>query len=300
MKIIKKMMALIVLANIMFLLTGCKKQEDNSELKTKVISELEYVNTKIIDMLNGLNNISFQNYTIMSKQVKLDNSGQKQQSKQGENGSSGSGSEGEKSKSEQKQEKQEDESQDLINTTEMITDNILTKDRNNIDWDIIKPEIELLNETWSIIILDLYSLNVDSSLILDFSSKLDTAMKSIKNEDKQASLIALANLYKNIPEFLEQIDAEKNLQKIRQTQMYVINAYSIADDITNTEINSNLKNAVDVYSQVISDIDYTQKKSFKTNKTYVLLNELANSITNEDSEIFYVKYKNFMESINEL
>ena len=296
----KKTALILLFVSLLIILTGCKEKDNNNELKTKVISELGYVNIKIIDMLNSLNNITFDNYTILSKQVKLDNSSQKQQSKQGENGNSGSGSEGEQSKSEQKQEKQEDESQDLINTTEMVTDTILTKDRNNIDWKAIKPEIELLNETWSIIILDLYSLNVDSNVILDFSSKLNTAIIAIKNENKQASLLALADLYKNIPEFLKQINAEVNLQRIRQTQMYVINAYSIADDITNESINNNLKSAVDVYSQVVSDIDYTKDKTFKTNKTYVLLNELANSITNEDSEIFYIKYKSFMEAVSEL
>ena len=284
---------------MIFILTGCKENKSD-ELKNKVISELGYVNVKIIDMLNSLNNITFENYTIISEQVKLDGNTQKQQSKQGENGNSGSGSGGERASEEQQSEKQEDESQDLINTTEMITDTILTKNRNDIDWEVIKPEIELLNESWSIIVLDLYSLNTNSETILDFSSKLNTAMISIKNEDKKGSLTALANLYTSLPEFLKQINAETNLQKIRQTQSYTINAYALADDMTNPEINSNLQRAVDVYSQIISDIDYTKDKTFKINKAYVLLNELVNSINNVDSDIFYVKYKNFMETINEL
>ena len=125
-------------------------------------------------------------------------------------------------------------------------------------------------------------------------------MVAIKNEDKGASLNALATLYTSIPEFLKQIDADKNLVRIRQTQSYIISAYSLAEEMTNPEINSYVQKAVDAFSKVISDIDYAKDKSFKTNKVYVLLNELANSIQIGDSDIFYIKYKNFMEAINEI
>ena len=297
--IIKNTIIIFLFIIIIFVFTGCSENKKD-ELKSKVISELGYVNIKIIDMLNSLNNITFENYTILSKQVKLDKESQDQQLKQGENSDSGSGSNGEKASSEQKNEKQKDESQDLINTTEMVTNTILTSNKDDIDWKEIKAEIELLNETWSIVLLDLYGLNIDNNDILDFSSKLDTSMIAIKNEDKKASLTTLADLYESIPNFLNQINAETNLQNIRETQMYVINAYSLANDIKNPEINNNLQKAMDVYSQVISDTAYTKDKTYKTNKAYVLLNELVNSLNNEDQDIFYVKYKNFMETINEL
>ena len=44
--------------NICFILTGCKKDE-KEELKDKVVSELGYVNIKIIDMLNALKRMKF-------------------------------------------------------------------------------------------------------------------------------------------------------------------------------------------------------------------------------------------------
>ena len=173
----------------------------------------------------------------------------------------------------------------------------LNKDRNNIDWTTIKNDVELLGESWTIITLDLYTLNANSDTILNFSNKLNTAMVAIKNEDKQKSLTALADLYSSIPEFLREIDADKNMQKIRQTQSYVIDAYILADDMENTEINKNLTQAITTYSEVMSDIDYTKDKTEKTNKVYVLLNELANSLTKKDTDVFYIKYKNFMKEI---
>ena len=281
-----------------FSFAGCKKNE-KEELKQKVISELGYVNTKIIDMLNLLNNLTFNNYTIVSEQVKLDDKTKKQESQQ-EGDSGRSENDGEQANGNSKDNNQENEIQDLINTTKMETDTVLSKNRNNVDWKVIKYDIERLNESWSIIVLDLYSLNTSGETILDFSSKLDTVMLAIKNENKAESLTTLADLYSLLPKFLEEIDAEENLQKIRKTQSYVINAYSMAEEITNPEINNNLQKAVDIYSEVISNIDYTKDKTYKTNKIYVLLNELANSLQLKDYDIFYVKYKNFMEAINEL
>lgn len=180
----------------------------------------------------------------------------------------------------------------------MVTDSTLTKNRNDINWNIIKPEIELLNESWSIAVLDLYSLNVKNDTILEFSSKLDTCIMEIKNEDKTKSLKALSDLYSMIPIFLKEINADENLQKIRQTQSYVITAYILAEDMENVEINNNIKKAIEIYSEVMSDIDYVKDKTYKINKIYVLLNELANSLPQKDSDVFYVKYKVFMEAIN--
>lgn len=315
MKKYRKIVILIFLIYSLFMLTGCTKNNDD-ELKIKVISELDYVNIKTVEMLNDLNNISFENYEIISQEIKLSDEEQKQQIQsgggdqgsnkkrggQGENleseGSNQGGSGGSSDTKEpgEKQE-QEGESKDVVNTTTMVDDVDLGKDRNDIDWTIIKKEVEILNESWSVIILDLYSLNVKNDTILDFSNKLNASMIAIKNEDKVRSLNALADLYSSIPVFLDEIKSEENIKKIRQTQSHVINAYVLADDMENTTIKDHITQALNVYSEVMSNIDYTKDKIEKTNKVYVLLNELQNSIDEKDSDIFYVKYKNFMKEI---
>lgn len=303
------MLIIVVLAAVS--LSGCSKGKDR-DLKTKVISELNFVNAKTIDMLNKLNNISFETYSIISEQVKLnDEEKQNNQSQSGKSTETSSGTEeggnsnGESSSKgnsgstngQKGQQSEQGSSNDKINTTNMVMDVELNKDRNNIDWTTIKNDVELLDESWTIITIDLYTLNANSDTILNFSNKLNTAMVAIKNEDKQKSLTALADLYSSIPEFLREIDADKNMQKIRQTQSYVIDAYILADDMGNTEINQNLTQAITTYSEVMSDIDYTKDKTEKTNKVYVLLNELENSLTEKDTDVFYIKYKNFMKEI---
>ena len=336
MKKYKKIAMLIIVVLAAVFLSGCSKGKDG-DLKTKVISELNFVNAKTIDMLNKLNNISFESYSIISEQVKFnDEEKQNNQSQSGKSTETASGTEeggnsnGESSSKgdsgstngQKGQQSEQGSSNDKMNTTNMVMNVELSKDRNNIDWTTIKNDVELLNESWTIITIDLYTLNANSNTILNFSNKLNTAMVAIKNEDKQKSLTALADLYSSIPEFLREIDADKNMQKIRQivilrklrlsipsiqvifssdelsqTQSYVIDAYILADDMENTEINKNLTQAIATYSEVMSDIDYTKDKTEKTNKVYVLLNELANSLTKKDTDVFYIKYKNFMKEI---
>ncbi len=296
MKKIRIIIIFYLLLNICLIITGCAK-DNKEELKQKAISELEYVNIKILNMLNKLNNLTFENYTIVSEQIELDNKNQKLQHEE-TNSSKANGQQGDNSQEQNNE--QGKENQDILNVSKMSTDTTLSKNRNDIDWNIIKQEIEQLNESWSIIILDLYSLNTTGNTILEFSSKLNKSIIAIKNENKQESLMALADLYSSIPLFLKEIGENTNTQKIRQTQSYIINAYSMGDDITNPEINSNIQKAIDIYSEVMGNIDYTKDKTFKTNKVYVLLNELANCIPQEDPELFYIKYKNFMEAINEI
>lgn len=311
MKKYKKIAMLIIVVLAAVFLSGCSKGKDG-DLKTKVISELNFANAKTIDMLNKLNNISFESYSIISEQLKFnDEEKQNNQSQSGKSTETASGTEeggnsnGESSSKgdsgstngQKGQQSEQGSSNDKINTTNMVMNVELSKERNNIDWTTIKNDVELLNESWTIITIDLYTLNANSNTILNFSNKLNTAMVAIKNEDKQKSLTALADLYSSIPEFLREIDADKNMQKIRQTQSYVIDAYILADDMENTEINKNLTQAITTYSEVMSDIDYTKDKTEKTNKVYVLLNELANSLTKKDTDVFYIKYKNFMKEI---
>lgn len=307
----KKLLIIILLILILFCFTGCS-ENNNEDLQAKVISELDYVNVKTVDILNKLNNISFENYSIISQQIKLSDEEKQSQASSESQGSSsqqsgnssgsssssegGSGGSSDTKDAEEKQE-EEGESQDAVNTTTMINNAELNKNRNDIDWVQIKKDIELLEESWSVIVLDLYSLNVNNKTILEFSNKLNTAMIAVKNEDEAQSLTELADLYSNIPKFLEEIDADKNIQRIRQTQSNVINAYILAEDMENAAINEHLINAITTYSEIMSDIDYTKDKTEKINKIYVLLNELANSVDEKDTDVFYIKYKNFMKEI---
>lgn len=78
----KKIIITIILILIVINLVGCGNENKNEELQKKVITELEFVNIKIIDLLNALNNLNFNNYTISTEQVKLDQNTEKEEDQQ--------------------------------------------------------------------------------------------------------------------------------------------------------------------------------------------------------------------------
>ena len=182
----------------------------------------------------------------------------------------------------------------------MEPNSTLTSNSNNVDWERIKYEIENLNESWSVILLDLYSLNVNNDDVIAFSSTLDNAIISIKNENKEDSLTNVAKLYSYIPTYEKAISAENNIQNIKQAKSFLINAYSFVQQGNWNEIQRNMTECEKTFKNVVNDIEFAKKNEYKINKTYVLIKELQNSLDLQDKEVFYMKYKNLLESINTL
>mgnify|MGYP000481361253 FL=1 len=110
------------------------------ELREKVNEELDYLDTHILSILNNLNNINLENYKITSERVEIEekskkpssgNSGGSQETATGQGGKESSG------KSE------DNKSSPKIDTTKMETDAVLEANQNDVDWKVIKYEIEI-------------------------------------------------------------------------------------------------------------------------------------------------------------
>lgn len=280
-------------------MTGCSKTDDKKDLKEKVEEELNYLDTHMISIINDLNNISLQNYKITSEMIEVE-----EKSKELSTGSTGGEEssqqqEGQKNSS-QSQSSKNSQEQNNIDITKMEPNSALTFNSNDVDWERIKYEIENLNESWSVILLDLYSLNVNNDDVIAFSSVLDNAIISIKNENKEDSLTNLAKLYSYIPTYEKAISAENNVQNIKQAKAFLINAYSFVQQGNWNEIQRNMTECEKTFKNVVNDIEFAKKNEYKINKTYVLIKELQNSLDLQDKEVFYMKYKNLLESINTL
>ena len=111
----------------------------------------------------------------------------------------------------------------------MAPNTILNPTKTEIDWTSIKTDIENLHETWNIIILDLYKLNVNNENIRSFSNDLDEATTYIKNEDKSNSILSIAKLYSYLPTYIENISTDNATKNIFLIKSYIINSYSILD-----------------------------------------------------------------------
>lgn len=291
---------------ILFFFTGCTSNNvSNEDTKNKVIEELEYLDSQIVSIANKLNNISMQSYAISSEEVSLgeENSSGTSSSQSGNeaSGGSGSGTSGGEQKESSSQSGAGEESQKTnITTTQMEPNTVLDSDENDIDWKSIKSQIETINEAWSVVLLDLSSLNVDNNHILSFSNTLDDCIISIKDENKIDSLTNIAKLYSYIPIIEKDISSENSTQNIKQVKAYIINAYSVVEQGDWVSVENNITEAEKTFKNITSDIEYIKDKEYKVNRTYVLIKELQNSLSYKDRKLFYVKYKNLMESVNTL
>ncbi|MGN1271433.1 MAG: hypothetical protein ACI4UX_05685 [Clostridia bacterium] len=298
MKKIKNIFVVFTIISIITM-TGCSKNDDKENLKDKVNEELNYLDTHIISIANNLNNISLENYKITSESVEVEekskkmstgNTGGSQETATGQTGEESSG---------QSQSSQNSENNN-INTTKMEENAILDSNQDDIDWKAIKYEIENINQTWSVILLDLYSLNVSNDDIVAFSEMLNNSIISIKNENKIDSLSNIAKMYSYIPIYEKAISAENSMQNIKQTKSFLINAYSFVEQGNWNEIQTNINECEKTFKNIVNDMEFAQKNEYKINKTYVLIKEMQNSLYLQDKEIFYIKYKNLLESINTL
>ena len=292
---IKISILILIVLVLSFTLAGCQKINEQQELINKSVEELDYLEFAISSMLNAINNIPMQNYEISLKEVSLD-SNENGQQESSSSGSSSGNSEGSQQSGESSSSSGQNQSE-KITVTEMLPSNILNRSKKT-NWDTIKQDIEDLYEPWNTIILDLYKLNVNNEQILNFTTQLDNATKAITEENKSNALISLSNMYAYIPVFLEYFSNDIALKNIKYTKSYIFNAYSIVENDDWDEVKTQVLKAEQTLTAVINNIEFANQNEYNINKTYIVFKELQNSLEREDVELFYIKYKNFMEEIN--
>ncbi|MBR6034035.1 MAG: hypothetical protein IKP28_04815 [Clostridia bacterium] len=187
-----------------------------------------------------------------------------------------------------------------IKVLEMSPNTILNPITDEIEWAEIKHDIENIYYSWNTILIDMYQLNVNKDDILNFSSNLDTAALYVKKEDKSNSILAIANLYKALPQFAEIVSNDKTYNGILKTKSFILNAYSLAETNDWEIVKNEVEKANESFKPVIADVEFLSNNSYRVNKTYVLLNETLNSLDTLDKKIFYIHYRNLMEEICEL
>ena len=181
---LKKGLILIVLCIILSIsLTGCSTNQKGGVLKEKIASELTYLDTKLIELINATNGLSLENYIVKAEKIEeeganTDTSGKSSStSEETAEESPGTSSEtGEESGS---------SSSGGQSNTENVNyrlegNEILLQDRTP-KWNDVKAEIEKMYADWSTIMLDLYEANVSSQDILNFNTDLDVATRQYKS-----------------------------------------------------------------------------------------------------------------------
>lgn len=294
-----KKIAFLVLFLIIIILsftiyTNASKNNEN-DIREKSLSEIKYVESKLINLFNSLNNIEFENYKISSQEINSqknsdssNSSSNSNSSNEGEGDSSSSGNNSESSNA------------PLGNNNKKysLTPSTVLSQNSDINWDYIKKEAEEVSSAMPSITLDLYDISLNQSDILNFNKEYDNLLSSIKQEDKEKTMSSLNTLYSYIPKFIKNCNNDEQYKTIINTKQYILSAYSILDSEDWDKINAQIKLAVDTYSKLITDINLETEKQYTINKVYIMINDIQNSTTIKSKDIFLIKYKNIIEELN--
>ena len=292
-KILKNTTVILFVAIILFILSGCQKNNIDTELSEKILNEIEYLDSKIVSMLNSINGISYQNYKVSTEKIELD----KNSGGAGEQTST-SQKDGQKDKEEQGESQSNSEKKQTINKSEMQYSSLLNTESTETNWDLIKSDMEILHSTWNTIVIDLNKKTINEEDISSFGKELDSATISIKDENKEESLEKLAKMYSFLPKLLENND--ETSKNIKNVKMHVINAYSLAEKNNWNDISAEINQAIINFDAMMSNKQYIDQNTFNIEKTKVELKELQNAADLKDKQIFYIKYRNLMEQLGTL
>ena len=275
---------LILIAGSSFAIWKNKeKPNDEEKINSKLDSEMEYLNTSLISIANGLNNIVIQEYEITESS--------------NNNTSSDSSNNTSKNDNSSKENSSNESNNETSKISFSMTQNTINTDE--IDWKNLESEISNLYKSWSEIIIDLNKVNGNNENILKFSNDLDETTKYIKAQDKVNSLSMVAKLYSYLPKFMELYEKDGRKIAFMQTKTNIIRAYSIIEQEKWEEIKKEISSSINSFNTILNDVN-NNKNQYNINKTYVLLNEFNNSIDTNDKEILYIKYRNLIQEIEYL
>ena len=277
----KQIASYFIIGTLLLSLTGCSNTADIEKLKEKNTKELEFLDSKIINIANKLNNIKLQKYVLTKEKNE----------KITEKTSTGEGN---------NEEEQEDTSKEDIYTTKLNPNTVLEGNTTDIDWEYIKTNVEFMYSTCNVIILDLYELNVNNELILQLNQIFDQLIISAKNENKTECLRNLVDLYSLIPKYMENYIPQNPEVYIKYTKSNLLKAYYFAEIENWTEASNSLAIAEQTFANIINNIEFNQNRDSRVNKVYISLKELQNSMQKQDKEIFLIKYKVVVEELTEL
>lgn len=295
------LICVVIVLSIVFGTIMVFSNSGDDTTKDKIKEEVYYIETKLLGMINALNNIPFSNSVLLEQNTIK---GQ-EKSNNGSSGSSSQGSEkksqgGESSSSSGSSGGESSDSSKSGGDTDYTkynvqSKNILNLKENEIDWNYIKNTVQLLHTSWTTIMIDLHSLNIKNDDILSFSNNLDALILNIEREDKRTTLNSLASLYAIIPAYINQYSDDNYEENLAYTKAYIINSYVLLEDDKWEDMQAEVAKAQEYFNLVINSIN-TKSSQIFINKTYVLLNEMKNAINLKDKKLYYMKYKNLMEN----
>ena len=309
MKIYKKiayvLLAIIIITSSTVIYNKIRSK-DEKDSGDKATSEIEFLESKLVDLLNDMNNIETRNYNISVSEISKQSKEQKSQNSSSQSGGTQSDS---SSSSQQSSSGGGESSTSVSNSTSSqeqdaqkfdLKENGVLTNSDEINWEKVKGQVETLYSSLPTITLDLYQLDINKEDILGFNKEFDNLTVVVKEEKKEETLGELAKLYNYMPKFIDKTEDSGFEKIILDTKTYIFNAYSKLDSKNWQEISNEVRKAIDTYSQLLTNPNVDKSKQYSMSKVYVMINELQNAVEIKDETVFLIKYKNILEEINNL
>lgn len=292
---------LIVLLFGFFVYKVSGRNNSDENVKNKTLSEVKYLESKFLNLFNQLNNISFENYTISSSEIKKEDLENKVSNTSKSSNSAGGGSN--KSDNSKESGNNSEETTNSTNNNKQYNlekTGVLTK-TSEINWKQIKNDVEDIYTSLYPATLDLYQTTTNSQDIVNFNKEYDNLTKAVKDENKEDTLIELSILYDYLPKFIENCTNDEKEKIVIKTKNNIFKAYSILDKEEWATIAENINNATQEFTKIVTNVsDPKNKNQYSINKAYVMANELQNAVLLKDKEVFLIKYKNLLEELQNI
>ena len=250
-----------------------------------------------------MNNIETRNYGIEIDELSKETAEKMKESESsssggGQSSSSGSGSSGTEESSSNTSSGENGETNQDSEKYDLKLNGVLTTTKD-INWDIVKSEVENLYTSIPTMTMDLYQLDINKDEILNFNKEIDNLVTVVNEENKESTLQILSVIYDYLPKFLESAKGEDVIyKKVVVTKANIFKGYSKLDSGKWDEISQDIQNGVNTFTELLSNPDVINSNNqYSVNKIYIMLNELQNAVNMQDVSVFLIKYRNLIEEI---
>lgn len=296
-KIIKYVISIaiiVIIISIISIVYSYSNKTNEGDVYEKIEQEIAYVDRKILELMKGLNNLNAEylitNNVKNSTGESSNSSGNNESSSKNDQSSKADGGGGSSSGNQG--------NNITISTKE--TESVLLRDRNDIDWTYIQSELEKIINSWSVITIDLKSININNDNILAFNSNADTALKYIQAKDKANSLINLANLYSLIPEYKSEYSNDSKKIEIAYIKSDFLSSYALLESGQWDRIYALLSDADKRTSTLINSNNTDMSSNQNIQKSYILLKEFIKSANDKDVNLCYMKFYYLIEELENI
>ena len=132
---------------------------------------------------------------------------------------------------------------------------------DGLDWESIYDESEILNESWSTVVLDLSKLNIPEEQINGLGQDVANLVISISAQNEDELFTNLYSIYSRLPQ-IEQVYSDDTISKSkRELKRTVFLAHVYAENDNYEASKNEIQNASNRYNEMMKDTNYIKNSS---------------------------------------